>query len=195
VSQPTTLPRAPNGFTAVSPYLKITHEVFFAPSHSFLANFSSLPTCQLRNLGPILVIVTLEPRTHRKHHFLYCCEGVFSGSLHSNGSYSIAAGICLPSSCLAMDVSSDFTFPAFGHHVTIILLHNESPKTTTFLYIPFPTCKNNQVWPLQGLFYYRNIPLLRLVVVSISPHFGCHRQFHYNLSIYFWNQVTTMTPP
>jgi hypothetical protein len=52
---------------------------------------------------------------------------VFRAPLHSNGSYSIiafvlvAAGICLPSSCLSVDVSSDFTVPAFGRHVTICM--------------------------------------------------------------------------
>jgi hypothetical protein len=61
----------------------------------------------------------------RKHRFLYCCEGVFTAPLHSNWSLSIAAcvffavGMCLPSSCLTMDVSTDFTIPAFGGHVTI----------------------------------------------------------------------------
>jgi hypothetical protein len=43
---------------------------------------------------------------------------VFTAPLHSNGSYSIVAcvfvstGMCVPSSCLAVDVSSDFTIPA-----------------------------------------------------------------------------------
>jgi hypothetical protein len=56
-----------------------------------------------------------------------CREGVFTGPLHSNGIYSIvacvfvAAVMCLSSSCLAMDVFSDFTIPAFGRHVTIWL--------------------------------------------------------------------------
>jgi hypothetical protein len=65
-------------------------------------------------------------RIHRKHRFLCCLEGVFTAPLHTNGSYSVAvwvfyaAGICLADSCLAMDVSSDFTIPAFGRHVTIL---------------------------------------------------------------------------
>jgi hypothetical protein len=63
-------------------------------------------------------------RIHTKHRFLYCCEGVFTVPLHRHRSYSIAtcvfiaAGMCLPCSCLAKDVSSDFTIPAFRHHVT-----------------------------------------------------------------------------
>jgi hypothetical protein len=50
---------------------------------------------------------------------------MFTALLHSNGSYSIVAcvfvamGMCLLNNCLAMDVSSDFTVPAFGCHVTI----------------------------------------------------------------------------
>jgi hypothetical protein len=51
--------------------------------------------------------------------------GVFTAPVHNNGSYLIvacvfiAAGMCLPSCCLAMDVTSDFTIPAFGRHVRI----------------------------------------------------------------------------
>jgi hypothetical protein len=45
--------------------------------------------------------------------------------MHSNGSHSIvacvfvAAGMCLPSLCLAMNVYSDSTISDFGRHVTI----------------------------------------------------------------------------
>jgi hypothetical protein len=58
---------------------------------------------------------------------LCCLEGVFTALLNSNGSYSIvacifiAAGMCLPSRCLTTNVSSDFTIPAFGRHVTICI--------------------------------------------------------------------------
>jgi hypothetical protein len=53
-------------------------------------------------------------------------EGVFTTTLHSNGSYSLVAciffavGMCLPSHYLAMNVYSDFTIPAFGSHATIL---------------------------------------------------------------------------
>jgi hypothetical protein len=62
--------------------------------------------------------------TQKTQHF-NCSEGVFTAPLHNNGSYSIvanmfaAAGICLPSRCLTMNVYSDFAIPAFGRHVTI----------------------------------------------------------------------------
>jgi hypothetical protein len=36
----------------------------------------------------------------------------------------VAAGMCLPSRCLAMNVYSDFTIPAFGRHVTIFINHH-----------------------------------------------------------------------
>jgi hypothetical protein len=64
-------------------------------------------------------------QTTQKMQPLYCWEGVFTKPLHSNGSYSIvpcvfvAAGMCLPSRCLAMNVYSDFTIPAFARHVSI----------------------------------------------------------------------------
>jgi hypothetical protein len=64
-------------------------------------------------------------RTTQKTHPLYCWEGVITAPLHSNGSNSIvvcvfiAAGMCLPSRCLAMHVYSDFTISTIGRHVTI----------------------------------------------------------------------------
>jgi hypothetical protein len=62
-----------------------------------------------------------EPRGKQP---LYCWEGVFTEPLRSNRSYSIVcvfvtAGMCLPSSCLAICISSDFIIPAFGRHVTL----------------------------------------------------------------------------
>jgi hypothetical protein len=67
-----------------------------------------------------LILAAWDPRyiasrrPNRKHRSLYCCEGVFTAPLHSNGSYSIvswvfvAAGMCLLSRCLAT-----------GLHITI----------------------------------------------------------------------------
>jgi hypothetical protein len=51
---------------------------------------------------------------------------MFTAPLHRNGSYSIvagvfvAAGIWLPSCCLAMDVYSNFIIPAFRRHITLL---------------------------------------------------------------------------
>jgi hypothetical protein len=64
---------------------------------------------------------------------------VFTVPLHSNASYSIVAcvfvamGMCLPSSCLAMNVYSDLTIPAFGRHVTI----GKAAKPATFMLIKY----------------------------------------------------------
>jgi hypothetical protein len=64
-------------------------------------------------------------RTTQETQPLYCWEGMFTATLHSNGSYLIvaclfvAAGICLPSRCLAMNVHSDFAIPAIWRHVTL----------------------------------------------------------------------------
>jgi hypothetical protein len=61
----------------------------------------------------------------RKTQPLYCWEGVFTGPLHSNVSYSIeacvfaAVGMWLPSRCLAINLYSDFAIQAFERHVTI----------------------------------------------------------------------------
>jgi hypothetical protein len=66
-------------------------------------------------------ITTLHgPR--RKQSFF---KGVFTAPLHGNGIYSIiacvffAVGMCVPSRCLRMDVSSDITLPHFGRRVTL----------------------------------------------------------------------------
>jgi hypothetical protein len=57
--------------------------------------------------------------------FLYCYRGVPTSPLHRNGSSSVvasafvAAGMCLPSRCLAMIVCSGSTIPTLRRHVTI----------------------------------------------------------------------------
>jgi hypothetical protein len=82
-----------------------------------------------------LFFISTLHRLSRKHS-LYCWSGVFTAPLHNNGGGAdlhrkrrwtivarvfVVAGICLPSRCLAMKVYSDFTIPAFGRHVTLLL--------------------------------------------------------------------------
>jgi hypothetical protein len=74
---------------------------------------------------PILSPLTTRTVTdHAENKPLYCLEGVFTAPMHSNRSYSIApcvlvaAGMCLPSRFLAMNVYSYFALPALGCHVT-----------------------------------------------------------------------------
>jgi hypothetical protein len=129
-----------NGFITVFHFK--SHTVFFSQPNSFLAIMLQLPT-QFNSSAPKLtpwqadvskfdsiplnwtLLYNDFARTTQKIHPLYCWEAVFAAPLHSNGSYSIvacafvAAGMCLPSRCLAMNVCSDFTIPAFGRHVTI----------------------------------------------------------------------------
>jgi hypothetical protein len=58
-------------------------------------------------------------RTTQKIQPLYFLEDVFTAPFHSNGSYSIvacvfvAAGMCLPGHCLAMNIYSDFDNTGF----------------------------------------------------------------------------------
>jgi hypothetical protein len=60
---------------------------------------------------------------------------MFTVPLHSKESYSIvacifvAAGMCLPSRCLTMDLYCDFAIRAFGRHVAIYLGQKELPTT------------------------------------------------------------------
>jgi hypothetical protein len=66
-------------------------------------------------------------------------KGVFTAQLHNNESCAIvacvfvAAGMYLQSHCLAMDVSSDLTIPAFGRHVTVFIMIRE----LSYLFHPF----------------------------------------------------------
>jgi hypothetical protein len=90
----------------------------------------ALDDCQLRN-SPNKHL----SRTTRKIQRLYCLEGVFTAPLHSNGCYSIvacvyvAAVMCLPSRCLAMNVYSDVAIPASGRHVTVLYALSGVVKT------------------------------------------------------------------
>jgi hypothetical protein len=91
-------------------------------------------------------------RTTHKTQFLNCREGVFTTPLHSNESYSIvacvivAAGMFLPSSCLAMDVFFDFTIPAFGRHATISLFQQVTK-------LPSPNRRKTERYPVFGPLY------------------------------------------
>jgi hypothetical protein len=149
-------------FITVSLSLQITHEVIFSQPNSFLAIILQLPTqfsssapsfitrqAGVSKLDSILLNWTLLynhfVRTTQKTQPLYCWEGLFTAPLHSNGSYSIvasvfiAAGMCLPSCCLAMNVYSDFIIPAFGRHVTIRIKWAELP-TLNFKMSHCPYC-------------------------------------------------------
>jgi hypothetical protein len=123
------------------------HEIFLSQSNSFLAiSFQSFPTADSLNSisscskAHISIGWRLETeliflkQTLLYNHFagtkhktqpLYCWKGVFTAPLLSKGSYSniayvlVAAGMCLPSRCLTMNIYSDFTIPAFGCHATI----------------------------------------------------------------------------
>jgi hypothetical protein len=92
---------------------RVTMEVFDPAS----TRVAALPASEL------FFITTLHGQ-QRKHSF-YCWEGVLTAPLHSNGSYAIvacvfvAAGLCLQSRCLAMNIYSDTTISAFWRDVTI----------------------------------------------------------------------------
>jgi hypothetical protein len=131
-----------SGFITASLSLQITHEVFFSQPNSFLAIILQMPIPKTRlssipllpssypgrlasRNSTLLVSTEIFFITTQKIQPLYCREGVFTASLHSNWSYSIvacvfvAAGMSLAGRCLAMNVYSDFAIRAFGRHVTI----------------------------------------------------------------------------
>jgi hypothetical protein len=118
------------------------HEVFFSQPNSFLAIILQPPIPKTQFNSSALKLISWQAGASkldstelffitalhgpRRKHSLSCWKGVFTAPLHSERSYSIvacvfvAAGMCLPSRCLAMDVCSEFTIPAFGCHVTLI---------------------------------------------------------------------------
>jgi hypothetical protein len=132
-----------NRFITVSLTLQITYEVFFSQTNSFLAIILQLPipkvwlnsipllpgSCPARLASQLdssrLLILNWSllynhfAWTTQKTQLLYCSEGMFTAPLHNNGSYLIvacvffAAGMCLLSRCLAMNVCCDFTIQAF----------------------------------------------------------------------------------
>jgi hypothetical protein len=146
----------------------MTHEVYFSQPNSLLAIILllSIPKTRLNlvsllpNTNPgrlaslnstlsVLLNWTLLynhlARTTQKTQPLSCWEDMFTAPLHSNGSYSIvacvfvASGTCLMSSCLARDVSSDFTIAAFGHHATIYIAIVLITKYENYIYVYIDT--------------------------------------------------------
>jgi hypothetical protein len=102
-----------------------------------------LAGCRLETqLTQTIFFVIFEPsaRTTQKTQSVYFW-GVFTAPLHDNGSYAIfacvfiAAGMCLLSSCLAMDVAYDFIVPAFGRHVTICTVRTNTSSTLQYNFI------------------------------------------------------------
>jgi hypothetical protein len=107
-----------NGFITVSLSLQITHEDLFAPPNSFLAMILQLPIPKTRpNENPLL-------QSSYPGRLAYRNSTVFSTELSLHGprrkySLSIVGKAYLERQCLAMNVYSYFTIPAFGHYVTI----------------------------------------------------------------------------
>jgi hypothetical protein len=71
------------------------------------------------------LFITILHVPRRKQPLSYW-KDVFTVPFHSNGSYSIvacvfvAARMCLPCRCLAINIYSDFDIPAFVRHVTVL---------------------------------------------------------------------------
>jgi hypothetical protein len=108
------------------------YKVYFTQPNFFLA-ISSQFFCQLRN--SVLFPAAWDPRytalgrIHRKHRLSTVVLLL-----------GVVAETCLPSSCLAMDVSSEFTIPASGRHVTI---YNVYTVYTIYIFTP-PLCSSGQ---------------------------------------------------
>jgi hypothetical protein len=88
----------------------------------FLLNHLRLPTAPKLTFWQVSVFRFYQLFSSE----VFFITAVFIAPFLSNGSHSVvvcmfvAAGICLPNHCLAINVSSDFTIPAFGRDVTIL---------------------------------------------------------------------------
>jgi hypothetical protein len=114
---------------------------------------------------------------------LYCWESVITAPLHRNGSYYIvacvlvAAGMCLPSRCLVMNIYSDFTIPAFGHRVTI--------RTSFIQHVPYLICISQSIF--MGTPFYDSCKLNQLE----APTGVCTNERRALASLRFITPVTT----
>jgi hypothetical protein len=133
----------------VSLSLQLTHDVFSAQPNSFLAVILQLPIPKTRLISIPLLPISCPSRlasrnttqssqlnsylhgfarTTKKTHSLYCWEGVFTASLHSNGCYSIVACVFMPREWVAESLSSNerlFCLRYFGFRASC---HNNNDQ-------------------------------------------------------------------
>jgi hypothetical protein len=95
----------------------------------------------------------------------------------------VAAGTCLPRRCLAMNVYSDFTIPAFGRHITVLLLSSLANvgmvlqnKTRPLLQYPYPfTAKKTVNFSLYLVMWLSIMQWRRKVDWRYSSMYSCLR--------------------
>jgi hypothetical protein len=103
---------------------------FFCPQAHILAGWC-LET-RLALLSSTL-LYKIFARTTQRTQPLYFLEDAFTAPLHINGIVAwvfVLEGMCLPSRCLAINVYSDFTIPAFARQVTVSLWYCMATKAT-----------------------------------------------------------------
>jgi hypothetical protein len=70
---------------------------------------------------------------HRRHRFLYCCEGMFTAQLPSSTSPIVActyvAGMCLGNRCLAMDTIPKLELTEFCSEIYIFYIISATVAT------------------------------------------------------------------
>jgi hypothetical protein len=103
-----------NSLTVTAAHIKSSwHSVI--PFVPFLLNHLRLPSPEL---GPVLLAAS-DPRYVASRRTQRITPLLNNSSVVVR--VFVPAGMCLPSSCLAIDVFSHFTIPAFGAHVTLLL--------------------------------------------------------------------------
>jgi hypothetical protein len=110
----------PNSFLAIILQLRIQCNSSAPKLISWQAGVPKLVSTRLDCYfsTEVFFITTLHgPRRKRNH---YCWEGVFTASIIA--CVFVAAGMCLASCYVAVNLYSDFAISAFGRHVTLFLL-------------------------------------------------------------------------
>jgi hypothetical protein len=139
--------------------------------HSLITFLPLFCNCRLSSIPLLLAGCRLETRpnwTLLYNHFAQTTQrtrpnldGVFTAPLHCNGSYStvacvfVAAGMCLPSRCIAMNVYSDVANPVFGRHVTIFSDIRSFRKVSASRLQRTPWCRQLLSWSKTRQFYIK----------------------------------------
>jgi hypothetical protein len=163
-----------SSFHILIPFLTLLSDQFNSSAPNLICRQAGVSKLDFLNWN---LLYNHFARTKQKTQTLYCWKGLFTTELHSSGSYSIvacvfvAAGICLPSRCLAINVYFDFVLRLSGimsqYLPGLFVTFNKcyesrsgtilSPVLLCMLFLDFLMCwrtRNWVVFPLERVVYF-----------------------------------------